>query len=222
MKNMKLAMKIMLGFGVLIVIACILGGLAVWNMKTVQKAATMLAQENVPEVAVANNVERYSLSTMYQMRGYAYTEDGHFLEAGRKNLAEVKKYLKDAKTLGASSAHLAKLKEAAEKAEVAALEYEKMADETVKLTQGLEAERKSAEVAAKKYMDVCDEYLKGQHKKLEEGIKGGIDADTVLERVKKIDLANDIMDLGNWIIIGTWKSQFRRDPETLPGYREAL
>ena len=213
MKNMKLAMKIMLGFGILIVISLILGGLAVWNMRDVQKTAVMLAQENVPEVAVANNVERYSLATMYQMRGYAYSEEGHFLDAGRKNLEEVKKYLKDAKTLGASSAHLAKLKEAAEKAAVSALEYEKMVDETVKLTDGLEAERKSAEVAAKKYMDICDEFLKGQHKKLEEGIKGGIDASAVLERVNKIDMANNIIDLGNWIIIGTWKSQFRRDPK---------
>jgi methyl-accepting chemotaxis protein len=213
MKNMKLAMKIMLGFGVLIVIACILGGLAVWNMKTVQKSATTLAQENVPEVAVANNVERYSLSTMYQMRGYAFTEDEHFLEAGRNNLAEVKKYLKDAKALGASSAHLAKLKDAAEKAEAAALEYEKLADETVKLTQGLEEERKSAEVAAKKYMDICYEYLKEQDKKLTNEIKEGKDADALLRRVSKISIANDIIDLGNWVITGTWKSQFRRDPK---------
>jgi methyl-accepting chemotaxis protein len=213
MKNMKLAMKIMLGFGVLIVIACILGGLAVWNMNAVQKAATRLAQENVPEVAVANNVERYSLSTMYAMRGYAYTEDEHFLEAGRKNLAEVKKYLKDAKAHGSSSAHLAKLKDAAEKAEVGALEYEKLLDETVKLTQGIEAERKSAEVAAKKYMDICDEFLREQNRQLADEIKAGKDGNALLERVKKINLVNDIIDLGNWIIIGTWKSQFRRDPK---------
>ena len=70
-KHMKLGTKIITGFALLIVIACALGGLAVWNMKTVQSVATILVTENVPEVAVANNVERYSLETMYEMRGYA-------------------------------------------------------------------------------------------------------------------------------------------------------
>ena len=47
-------------------------------MKSVQQIANILVKENVPEVAVANNVERWSLKTMYEMRGYAYTEDEHF------------------------------------------------------------------------------------------------------------------------------------------------
>ena len=83
-KNMKLGTKIITGFCLLIVIACVLGGLAVWNMKTVQSVATILVTENVPEVAVANNVERYSLETMYEVRGYAYTEDEKFLTEGKK------------------------------------------------------------------------------------------------------------------------------------------
>ena len=43
-------------------------------------------------------------------------------------------------------------------------------------------------------------------------IKAGKDLAALEERLKKIDLANDIIDLGNWIVTGTWKSQFQRDP----------
>ena len=102
-KNMKLGTKIITGFSLLIVIACLLGGLAVWNMKSVQTVVSILAAENVPEVAVANNLERHALETMYEIRGYAYTEDEKFLAEGKKELEQVKKYLKDAKALGASS-----------------------------------------------------------------------------------------------------------------------
>lgn len=213
MKNMKLSTKLICGFGVLIVIVCLLGGLAVWNMKTVQKAATILAQENVPEVAVANNVERSALSTVYAMRGYAYSEEKPFLEETRKNLGEVKKHLQDAKAHGASSAALTKLKEAAEKAEAAASEYEKLVEETVKLTDGLESERRSAEAAAKAYMDTCYEYLKAMNDEFTVEIKEGSDAAALQRRLDKITIVNDIIDLGNWAIIGTWKSQFRRDPK---------
>ena len=124
-KNMGLAMKLGLGFGVVVFIAISLGTLAVVNMKAVQQAANIMAKENVPEVAVANNVERWSLKTMYEIRGYAYTEDETFLNKMRDNLVQVKKYLTDAKAHGASSPRLQKLKEAAEKAELAVLEYER-------------------------------------------------------------------------------------------------
>ena len=136
-------------------IACLLGGLAVWNMKSVQTVVRMLAAENVPEVAVANNLERHALETMYEIRGYAYTEDEKFLAEGKKELEQVKKYLKDAKALGASSLHLAELGKEAQKAETAVLAYEQLLAQTVTLTQGLEAERKAAEAAAANvYADV--------------------------------------------------------------------
>ena len=102
--HMKLGTKIHSGFGLLVIIACALGGMAVWNMKAVHRTADILVTENVPEVAVANNIERYSLETMYEVRGYAFTEELKFLEAGRKNLDLVKKYLAEAKAQGAASA----------------------------------------------------------------------------------------------------------------------
>ena len=94
---MKLGTKITLGFVSLIVIALVLGGLAVWNMSNVKTIANTLANANVPEVAVANEVERDSLKTMYETRGYAYTEEKGFLDGAKKELEQVKKNLKDAK-----------------------------------------------------------------------------------------------------------------------------
>jgi methyl-accepting chemotaxis protein len=213
MKQVKLATKLIAGFGAILLIALILGGLAAVNMNGVKTTAVQIQKEIVPEVAVANNVERFSLRTMYAMRGYAYTEDTQFLEQGHKELAEVKKFLTDAKNHGASSPRLAKLKEAAEKAEAAALEYERFSNETVALTQALEKERKDAEDAAAKYVKACHDWLDLQSKRLDTAIKGAAKAEVIERIVKNEALANDILDLGNGIIIGTWKSQFRRDPK---------
>ena len=41
----------------------------------------------------------------------------------------------------------------------------------------------------------------------------GTDKTAITNTIKNINIANDIVDLGNGIIIGTWKSQFRRDPK---------
>ena len=167
---MKLSSKLALGFGGILLIALCLGGMAVVNMSSVRGTAVLIQTENVPEVAVANNVERWSLQTMYEMRGYAYTEESSFHDAATKNLAEVKKYLAEAKKHGGSSARLTKLKDAAEKAETAALQYERLADETVTLTTALEKERKDAEDAAAKYMKACSDWLDLQKKKFDTAI----------------------------------------------------
>ena len=53
-KNLKLGIKISVGFGLLILIACVLGGLAVVNMRSVEGESTRLAKEFVPEVNMGN------------------------------------------------------------------------------------------------------------------------------------------------------------------------
>ena len=82
----------------------------------------------------------------------------------------------------------------------------------MKLTGELEAERKIAEATQAKYMGVSDAFYKTQHEKLLKEIGEGKDEFALKERLRKLELTNTVADLGNTIVIGTWKSQFRRDP----------
>ena len=212
--KMSLGLKLALGFGIVVIIAIALGLTAVVNMKSVAKTADILVKENVPEVAVANNVERWSLKTMYEMRGYAYTENEEFLKSMHDNLAKVKEYLAEAKAQGASSPRLVRLKDAAEKAEAAVAEYETLVDETVDTTKKLEEYRQTAESAAKIYMDSCYKFLDLQEKQNEAEFKKEVlNKEAILANLKQMKTDDDLLNIGNWIITGTWKSQFRRSPE---------
>ena len=97
MKNLKLGVKISIGFGLLIAIACALGGMAVLNMRGVEGQSTRLVQEYIPELAIANSVERAALQTMLEMRSYGYTEDKKQFDAGMRNFADLKRSLAEAK-----------------------------------------------------------------------------------------------------------------------------
>ena len=107
--SLKIGKRITLGFAIVLAILLVLGATALVNMLGVKTIASKIKTESIPAVEVANNVERMSLETMYQLRGYAFTEEPTFLDAGKRNLAEVKNFLRSAQALGASAPDLAML-----------------------------------------------------------------------------------------------------------------
>jgi methyl-accepting chemotaxis protein len=189
-------------------------------MSGVKSVATTLSADFMPAATAANNVERESLQTMYEMRGYAFTEDTNFLTRGLGKLSEVKSNLQKAKelALGSGGANLAFLKEAAEKAEAKAREYEQLAEQTVATTKRLEQDRAAMDAAAQEYMKVTSGYLESQNAKLQEALRN-TNANTaaivaeIQDRTRKMSIANEVIELGNAIRIGNFKSQARRDPE---------
>jgi methyl-accepting chemotaxis protein len=218
---MKLGTKIIAGFAGLVALAMLLGGLAVYKMSGVKSVATVLSNDYMPATGVANEVERESLQTMLEMRSYAFTEDTNFLARSQKNLAEVKKALQAAKDLAAksSSRNLEFLKQAAEKAEAKALEYEQLAQQTVAATEALEKDRERMNVEAQAFVKVCNDYLGTQDARLNEALKAtnstaGVSVDEIEDRVHKMAVANEILEVGNAIRVGNFKAQATRDPES--------
>ncbi len=214
-KNMSLAVKLALGFGALVLIAVFLGTMAVINMKSVGASAQILEKENVPEVAVANNVERSSLQTMFEMRGYTMSDDLKAKQRAFECLGKVKAYLKDAKELGGKSPRLIKLKENAERAETKALEYEKIALKTVELKEHLKELQDTLDRNAASYMKQCDDFLDAQQRLLADDLKGTVTSEQVKEKLDKINIVSDLVDMGNWCIQASFKAQALRDTKII-------
>ena len=214
-KNLKLGIKLNGAFTAVAGLTLILGALAIFSMLKVKTVANILALENVPAVAVANNVERASLTTMMETRGYAYTEETQFLDKAREELAQVKKFLKDAQA-HADKYELKVLAANAKTAEEKALVYEGLLNETVKATEAMNKEKDGSLVTAAAFMKACNEFLADQMKSLDADIElsigGKLTEEKVQERIKKTVICNDIIDTGNLIRIGTWQAIATRDP----------
>ncbi|NJM16705.1 MAG: hypothetical protein HC896_16250 [Bacteroidales bacterium] len=171
--NLKFAQKMGLGFGLLISISIILGLLAITNMQSVSKKSKHLAHEYVPEVEVSNNIERYSLLTMYSMRGYAFTEEEQFLKDGLENLKKVKQHLAEAQKLANNSTQLVKLSEAVAQTTEAVDTYEKLAEQTVETNEALSGFRDQMDNAATVFLKSCNNYLESQNNNLDNEILKG-------------------------------------------------
>ncbi len=214
-KNMKIGMKIGGGFGLLILIACILGGIAITNMGTIKGEAEVLAGQYAPEVEHANLLERTSLQIMYAMRGYGYTEEEDFLDTANTGMKALLEGIKETQALSERADQLVTLKGAISEIEESVTDYQELMTKTEKTIELLAENRHTLDLTAATYMKNCNEYLAGQNERLEKELFEGIKAEKLTERLQKNILINDVIDIGNATRIAAWRSQAERDPEII-------
>ncbi|MBF0524057.1 MAG: hypothetical protein HQK56_03045 [Deltaproteobacteria bacterium] len=207
MKNLKLSLRIGLGFGVLIAITLVLGIMASWNMNTVGRQSTELAQQFVPEAVVAGEVENRYLEVMLGVRGYAFTQNENYLKEGMAALEKVKKALENGKSLVQKYPRLEKLKEGVIKAEEKVKNYALLIDETVSANKNIGELRQRANAAAKKFTDNCLAYENMQRTSFDKEIRAAESPAKLLERNQKVNDINDIIEAGYEVRTANLKAQ---------------
>ncbi|MFH1033754.1 MAG: methyl-accepting chemotaxis protein [Pseudomonadota bacterium] len=215
MRNLKLGAKIGLGFGLLIAIALLLGGMAVYNMRAVEKQSAFMDAAYVAEVGVVSQLERRAQRVMFNMRGYTYTMDKAFLEPALKDMAGVRENLAQGAELAAKHPELVKLKEGVDKSTVKMTEYEDLSKQTVARNEAIATHRQAMLAAGRKFVENSDAFRDDQAKAMDKDFGSGASYDQLVERNLKIALAADLLDLGNNIRVENWKAQTLRDPKVL-------
>jgi methyl-accepting chemotaxis protein len=218
LKNLKLGTKLNAAFIGVAFLTLLLGALAVYNMLQVRTIATVLARQRVTEVSVANEVERWSHKTMFDMRGYAYTDDPAFLTRAQENLAKVKQFL-DQAAAHAEKYNLETLRVNTARATERAATYEQLMGDTVRLTKAMDADKQEMNTSAAAFLKEANAFVEIQSRTLNEEVAslatGKTEPEKVLERVRKIAMINQVVDDGNFIRIGAWKAIAQRDPAGL-------
>jgi len=215
MKNMTLSVKITVGFTVILILTLLLGGLGVKSMLSGSNNANILNDQYVPEVEIANNLERNSLFTMYSNRAYGYTGNEKYVEEGRKYLKLAEKAIADADALVIKFPNLVKLKAVIGEAKTAIKEYEKLVEDTVSENHAIEIARKQLDKSAAQYMKSAEQYLSGQIRKMNDEIRAGLTQDKLTRRFTKVNIMNEVITRGNEQRISVFKSQAFRDPKII-------
>lgn len=215
LKNMKLGVKLGAGFGLLMLIAAILGGIATYNMLSVGGQSQELAEEYVPEVDMAATIERNSLLTMYEMRGYALSMDKAYWLKAQEQLESVRSSLAEAKQHAEDYPDLVKLREGVGKASTLVEQYAALADRTDELVGIMQDVRDQMDEAAGMYVRNCAAFLETQNEAMVRELNQGLPPARITERLDKITWVNDIIDLGNDTRVRNFKAQALRDPELL-------
>jgi len=215
LKNLKMALKMALGFGLLVVLLMVVGGLAVLNLLNIQTDSVRLRDEYVAEVAIAIDVERNSLQTMYAMRGYAMTlEEQYYLDA-TSNLTAVQQGLEGAAALARQYPALAALAANTAGAQEAATRYGALAQQTQQLGTEIHAARAANDAAAGESVLAIGELLENQNNAFEREIGAGASAAVLEERLFKINRINDVLDIINEARVRNFRGQLFSDTALL-------
>ena len=215
MNNMTIGKKIALGFGALILIAALLGGIAVFSMKTVQTQAQTLAEGYVPESEIAGALQDAFANASLAIRSYGFTADAAYLDVARKALADVHKQQQAAQKLSDEHPELAKLRANLKELDPALTSYENLVDQTEAKNKDILLGRDKLNKAAADFIVNIDKLIAGQKTKQEGEIKAFIEAPKLQQRADKLALANTIRGEGNAARIAVFKSQALRDPKLI-------
>ncbi|HET6487078.1 MAG TPA: chemotaxis protein, partial [Spirochaetia bacterium] len=207
MRNLRLAGKIGVGFGLVIAIAMALGAVAVVSMMGVQGDAGRLSDEIVPQVAVANNIERSALLTMYTMRGYAQSGNPDELAKARQNLTDMEKALTDAERLAVKFPRLVVLKKNSVDATTKVNDYKLLFNQTETTINKIHDLHQTQDTAASSFMNACATYLTRNTANLQAAIARRASAAEQRNDLAEITVIGQIIDLGSELRLANYESQ---------------
>jgi len=217
MRKLKLGYKILMGFGLLILIAAGLGSVAALSMQRVQGQSATLAAEYVPAVQAANALERGFHELMYAIRGFGLTGAAGYLTDGRRSLEQVREAIAQTQALVARSPHLAGLQGVVAEMEAQASAYAGALEETVAMTAALAADRDRLAAASTRYMENCAAFLEVQTQRMNAEIEEGLEPRNLRKRLFKIAAVSKTIVLGDAVQLATAQAQALRQPGRIEG-----
>lgn len=145
---MRLSRKLYLGFGLLIVLAIIQGGTAIWSMSSARASATGLAQEYTPQIVLAGRIQHETAMAGYFMRAYFASLDEKDYERGMERLAMLHQDFGDLKQLAARATLAKGLDEYIAALEGDVEEYEALCLRIHELSKGIVLARQNIRASA--------------------------------------------------------------------------
>ena len=216
--NLKIANKLLIGFGMLAFLTLGLGIFSVSTMMGIKKSAIILSEQNMPSIKTADEIRESASLTMYNARGYTFTDEKKFLDHALDGIDKTKKAISSARE-HAARFNLSKRMEYVAEAEKNLAEYEQLLKKTSEMTESIAKEKHHMLTHADNFIKSIQNYIIAQNKKLDEEIRGAssgsISEEKLKQRISKTVTANDIIDLGNAIRTNTWTAIANRDTELL-------
>ncbi|ACZ13006.1 HAMP domain-containing methyl-accepting chemotaxis protein [Sulfurospirillum deleyianum] len=214
--SMTLGKRISIGFGILVFIMVVLGGIGVVNMRSASTNATKLSDVYAPEVSLASHIFKLANQIRYDMRGYVYREDEASLVSVKKNFVELQNALAQAEALG-KKYQLNALLENQKIAVKGLAEYMRSSERLEKAFLKRKSLDDKMGESSVTFLKSAEAYLSAHEKKLKQEIEEKAPAGKLLERNEKINRMHDVIEVITYSRVYGQRAQVKSDVLMLEG-----
>lgn len=170
-KKFTLSFKIAVSFGIVIAIAFISGSISVWIMKNVSAGAVRLGEEYIPEISVANNIERFSLRTVNAMQSYILSRQTLYSDTAKENFAVLKLHIKTVQEYISRFSQLIYLKQTIHNISIKIEEFEQIANQIIAINEKIIENRRTFDEIAELHMEKSLGLLNAHKNEIEKKLK---------------------------------------------------
>ncbi len=211
----RLASKIGGGFGLLLMVILAVGALAVMKMTGVNSLQEQLDQTYLEQVATVSAVERNWARAIFDLRGYAMTNDKTLLQKGQESLAAVRGSLRKALELAQAFPQLAVLQKRAMTALGKLDAYEKLVAQTKEAKDQLVDYQDFMDSAQDQFYQNAYELLHEENQGLAKEMASGAPQERLVAHQGRVVLLSQIIEMGSQAWLSRYKLLTSTDAATV-------
>jgi methyl-accepting chemotaxis protein len=215
MKNLKMAAKIGVGFGLVIAIMLALGVLVYLNMLGVQGDVRRLDRETVPQVAISNSMARAAELTSSNMQAFSLTLEQSYFERAMQFLGDMGKSIVDAQALSTKYVRLNVLRTNSASANDKLKELNTIMGDVELAAKAILAARGSQEVAVTTLRKMSASYLESQNRKLSDAVSRRAGIAEIDRRIAAVNTMGEVAAKVDDLAKAVYKAAALNDPSVL-------
>jgi methyl-accepting chemotaxis protein len=209
-RDIKIGNKLWAGFGTLLILLTMLGMIAIYNMYSVGRDANDLAEEYVQSVIHSTIVERSIHETAYGILSYQYTADESQRNRSLNSIREAREELDKANELAGRSRRLQDFVAELPLLDSIVDEYSRLVNETASATHTVFNLYDEFESVNERFQREAHTFLNNLKAEIQSELSANAGRNQLEERVRQINLTNEIIDYGhriNSVILSTMVSR---------------
>lgn len=207
-KDYNVGTKLGIGYGLIIFILILLGGVAIFQLQSIISNSNKLATHSLPELVIAEKLERGVILSNNALNDFALSQDVKYLEIAKTNIDLMKSAFEEAENKASKDNEDSRFSISVKETSSLLVTFEqsqkKITEISIKLKQNEAVMDESAEV----FLQNCYQYLRSEEASLANEL---ISKSAKRSRLEKITLINNILDQGNFIRMSNFKGQARKN-----------
>ncbi|WP_010420843.1 methyl-accepting chemotaxis protein [Anaerophaga thermohalophila] len=206
-QSLKIKHKLFLGFGIVLMVTIIFGGILLTGLFAINKSSRALYHENIPALSKTYKLQNHWQQAIFNLRSFSSLKQEQFFVMANHHIEEAEKVLQSITSEVKSSGWQTIEDELAL--------FKTQAEKSFKSALAVERSYEILDSAQQKLQKLSDNYLHLQYQKLKQDVDKGAAKYIIKRRADKIDLMNEIVNTAENLKIAVGETNFKNDPELL-------